>query len=338
MGKVSVLGGGAWGTALAKIVAQNGNEVMIWAREPETVKSICEDHVNHTFLPGVLIPNTIKASGSLDEVCSFSDVWISAIPTQHIRANLSGLDWDKYKNVVLINASKGIEISTGKLIHQILEDISPAAVVDRFCTISGPSFAFETAQEQPTMVALAGRNAKVVEKVGQLFNCSYFRCYLSTDVIGTEVAGSLKNVFAIGTGIAEGLGFRINSQAALLTRGLNEIARFGVALGAERQTFMGLAGMGDLILTCLGTQSRNRQLGVLVGKGLSPESIVKSQKTIAEGYYTARAAYEQARHLGIETPLIDETYAVLYENKRPQDSLPTLMLRPQKWESFAVEV
>ena len=326
---ISVFGCGAWGTALSMVLADNNHKVLAWSFEEKTKNDINNQHENIDFLSGFKLSPNINASLDPQEVAQFSNIWIGVLPSQTIRGFFQKLN-KTTKQISFVNASKGIELGTGKLLNDVYTEIFPQNY--RVCNLSGPSFANEVADKQPTLVTLSGTDANTIESIAELFKTPYFRPYKSDDVVGTEIGGALKNVIAIASGVALGCGFRINSQSALLTRALSEISRFGLAHGAKLETFMGLSGMGDLILTCLGELSRNKALGIEIGKGGNPKKVLESKRTVAEGYYTAKAVYNIIEHKGLDLPMLKTIYEVLYEDKKPLDALKYLMLRPTRWE------
>jgi glycerol-3-phosphate dehydrogenase (NAD(P)+) len=325
---IAVIGGGAWGTALATLVASNGYPVNMYMREADVVEAINTQHINTAFLPGVKLHENLRAV-PMDELNSCSShriIWV--VPTQFTRGMAQ-----QYKSVLtgkcILNASKGIEISTGKLVVQALQEEVDAS----FSMVSGPSFAKEVAEGKPTAVSLASRkedNAKIWQNV--LSNPN-FRVYSCTDMTGLEVGGALKNVIAVATGISDGLKFEHNARAALIARGLAEMTRIGVQVyGARRETFMGLSGLGDLVLTATGDASRNRTMGKRIAEGGMVGDISKSLNTVSEGVTTAKAAHLVAEAKGIEMPICTEVYRIIYEGKDPRQSGKDLMSRPLRSE------
>ena len=325
--KIAVIGGGSWGSSLASLISENGYDVTLFAIEKEVVESINKNHMNNVFLKGIKLNENLK-SKFLDEFIDYdykNVVWV--VPTQFSKDVAVKFKKNLQKTNLII-ATKGIEIKTGDLIINIMKSVIDA----NFAILSGPSFAKEVAMKKPTAVSIASYDYKNAEFWQKIFSNEYFRVYSSTDVIGVEVGGAMKNVIAIATGIADGLGFGSNARAGLITRGLAEITRLGIKLGGKHETFMGLSGLGDLVLTCTGDLSRNRQFGLKIAEGLTSEEILKNMNMVAEGVYTAKAAYNLCEKLGIEMPISTEVYKIIYEDKQPFQSVVDLMKRPLKAE------
>jgi len=330
--KIAVLGGGSWGTALANLLAGQENlKVWMWVREPQLTELIQKTGQNSWYLPGIILDSSLKVSSDLEEVVQGATYYLIAVPCQYVRSILA-----KAKNLVeakavFICASKGIEISSLKPMSEVIAEV----LVNKnpiYAVLSGPSFAKEVAQKLPTAVSLACIDLKIGQKLQALFSTSYFRVYLNQDVRGVELGGALKNVIALATGICDGLGFGYNARAGLITRGLAEMSRLGMALGAKEKTFMGLSGMGDLVLTCTGDLSRNRQVGLRLGKGESLEQITTSMRMVAEGVKTTQAVYALAQKLNIEMPITEQVYKILYQQKDPKTAVMELMTRTLKLE------
>jgi len=322
--KLAVLGSGSWGTALAVHFGRCGFEVLQWCREPEVVESVETGRENVAFLPGVKYPDSVRATLSVKEAVEGSELVFSVVPTQFTRAF-----WKEHaeflKGKLLICASKGIEIGSLKTLSQVYSEVFGDA--DSYFVLSGPTFAKEVAVSLPAAAVLAGKEGKV-EDLGRLLNSPVFRLYSSSDVKGVELGGALKNVVAIAAGISDGMGLGYNARAALITRGLSENKRLGKALGAKEETFFGLSGLGDLVLTCTGELSRNRQFGLALGKGEKPHK----GRSVVEGVYTLKAVHELSKRLGVEMPISEAVYSVIYEGKSPKDALRELTSRPVKGE------
>lgn len=332
---VTVLGGGAWGTALASVLARNGHEVVVWAREPEVVDGINGEARNPLFLPEVALPRKLRASADLSGAVARGRVLVSVIPAQYVRSVWEEALPAVRADALVVSASKGIETSTLERMDQVLGDLLPGTVMDRFTVLSGPSFALEVAQAAPTLVVAASRDEESAREVQGLFQNGFFRVYTNTDVVGVELGGALKNVIAVAAGVTAGLGFGHNTMAALVTRGLAEITRLGVAMGARRETFAGLAGMGDLVLTCTGELSRNRTVGYRLGQGEALAEILGGMRSVAEGVKTVQAVHRLARDHGVEMPITAEVHAMLTEGRAPREALENLMSRapkPEDWE------
>jgi glycerol-3-phosphate dehydrogenase (NAD(P)+) len=321
--KIAVIGGGAWGTALASLAAEGGRRVEIYVREEEVVSAINAYHENKVFLAGAILNSSVfaKPMESLKECDAKHIIW--TVPTQFSRSVAK-----EYKDALagrnILNASKGIEIESGKLLVQALSEEIDAD----FSMISGPSFAKEVATKKPTSVSLSSEDEQLAKWWQNELAADYFRIYTSDDIIGLEVGGALKNVIAVATGISDGLNFDHNARAALVTRGLAEITRFGVAYGAKRETFMGLAGLGDLVLTATVDNSRNRQVGMRLAEGFTIDEITSKLKTVSEGVYTSKAVYLVAPRLNIYMPICTEVYKIIFEKKKALDAAWDLMHRP----------
>jgi glycerol-3-phosphate dehydrogenase (NAD(P)+) len=327
--RVAVLGAGAWGTAIANLLAKKGHAVTLWAFEPHVAEAISSRHENPVYLPGIALHESLRAVSAVPAAVENMPYVVSVTPAQHARRVLVQAVDALHPDAVVVSASKGIETRTLCTMAEVLDDVLPVA---NAAFLSGPSFAIEVAREQATAVTVAARDAAAALRVQSLFQTPYFRVYTSDDVPGVELGGALKNVIALAAGMAVGLGLGHNATAALITRGLAEITRLGRARGANPLTLAGLAGMGDLILTCTGELSRNRTVGVELGQGRTLHEILAGRTTVAEGIETARAAHALARREGMEMPIVAEVYAVLYEGRQPRDALDNLMQREPKPE------
>jgi glycerol-3-phosphate dehydrogenase (NAD(P)+) len=330
--KIGVIGAGAWGTALALLLADSGHHVALWMFEKDLAEETTRTRENRVYLPGFTLPAAITVTSSLESTVKDSSLLLSVVPSHTVRAVTKQYASLLPRDVIIVSASKGIEIETLMPLSDIFRDVLPAEFHNRLCFLSGPSFAKEVARKMPTAITLASYDEVIGKKAQEVLSNAYFRVYTNRDVIGVELAGSLKNVVAIAAGALEGMGFGYNTMAALLTRGLAEMARLGVAMGGSLNTFSGLAGMGDLVLTCTGGLSRNRTLGTRLGKGEKLDYIMKGAKTVAEGVKTAKAARELARKYDIEMPIVEEVYQILYEGKDPKLALQDLMTRELKAE------
>jgi glycerol-3-phosphate dehydrogenase (NAD(P)+) len=330
--KIGVIGAGAWGTALAMLLADKGHDVTLWMYEKDLAEETARTRENRVYLPGFTIPASIKVTPSMETAVKNKALVLSVVPSHTVRAVSGQFASFLSEEAIIVSASKGIEIDTLMPLSEVFKDILPKQFHSRLCFLSGPSFAKEVAQKMPTAVALASYDPGVGKKAQEIFSNAYFRVYTNPDVIGVELAGSLKNVVAIAAGVLEGMGYGYNTMAALLTRGLAEMARLGIAMGGNLQTFSGLAGMGDLVLTCTGGLSRNRTLGARLGGGEKLSDIMSGMKTVAEGVKTAKAARDLANKYNIEMPIVDEVYQLLYEGKDPKQTLKDLMTRELKAE------
>ncbi len=330
MGYISVIGAGSWGTTLAALLVEKGYDVTLWTYEKELAGLINETRVNSAYLPGVTLPEYLKATNDLVVSVAKARYIISAVPTQYIRSTLDGVRSHIKKDALLVSVSKGIEIDTLLSPSVILKEMldKPVAV------LSGPSFAKEVSAKLPTALTLATEDTKAGLLLQEMFNTDYFRVYTHDDIIGVEIAGALKNVIAIASGISDGLGLGNNARAALITRGLAEISRLGIFKGAKEITFSGLSGIGDLVLTCTAALSRNYTVGYKLGQGLKLSDIVGQTMSVAEGVATTRAAFELSKKSGIDMPIVEQVYLTLYENKSPAEAVRDLMSRSLKSEFY----
>jgi glycerol-3-phosphate dehydrogenase (NAD(P)+) len=330
--RISVFGAGSWGTALAHQLARRGHELRLWAREREVVEGINRSHRNPLFLADLDLHPEVVADAGLDTVGSFSETWIWVVPVQHSRAVMDELRPRVGDTTVVVSSSKGLEADSLRRMDEIaLEALR--VPVERFCCLSGPTFAREVLRGDPSAAVLACPSLELASRLQGEFSDYHLRLYAGTDLIGVELAGALKNVIAIAAGIVDGLGLGANTQAALMTRGLHEISRLGVALGADLMTFRGLAGMGDLVLTCTGGLSRNRQIGQRLGRGEYLDHILGSMREVAEGVRTAPAAARLAANHGVEMPIAEAVSRLLRGETDPKTALKELMLRELKVET-----
>lgn len=329
MGKTAILGTGGWGTALAVQWARKGNAIVLWGHTPERVEEIARTRKNPEYLPAAELPPNVRLTSDLAE-CAEADLIVFVTPSIVLRDVAARLrPMVKNDAAVLLSCTKGIEHGTGMRMSEILAEQFPANPV---AVLSGPNLAAEVAQGLPTATVLGCRDQSIAETLQQSLGSSRFRVYTSHEVVGIELGGALKNIFAIPAGVSDGFGLGDNSKAALVTRSLAELFRLGVAMGGEAQTFQGLSGAGDLVATCFSRHSRNRGVGEQLGRGKSLAEITNGMKTVAEGIPTARSAFECARKLGVETPIIDQVYAVLHQGKIPAQAMQELLERDQKSE------
>ncbi len=323
--RICVLGAGAWGAALAKVLHENGNAVTLWDINPALLAELKSGR-SEKLLPGVALPTDWKTEADITKAVGGNEVLVLAVPSQFFRDVAVKL---KGHPGILVSVTKGIEFETGETMSRILREQAPA---DRVVALSGPSFAREVALGIPTSVVCACDGDGTAKTVQGLFHRPEFRIYRNTDILGVEYGGALKNVIAVGAGVGDGLGYGDNTKAGLVSRALSEMRRLGVACGAKPETFNGLSGMGDLMLTCFSQQSRNRALGERIGKGETIEQIVASHPKLAEGYPTARSAHRLARQKNVPTPIMDEVHAMLYEGKNPKQAVRDLISRAFKAE------
>jgi glycerol-3-phosphate dehydrogenase (NAD(P)+) len=331
--RIAVVGGGAWGTALADLLARKGDTVTLWAREREVVEAVNRDHANPVFLPGASLAPTLRAEGDLGAAVRGAEVVVSAAPAHAVRPVMAqaATAFPKVPPLV-VSVSKGLDPERLERPSSVLGDVLPPGTP--IAVLSGPSFAQEVYERQPTAVVAAAADHAVAQRAQRVFSAGYFRVYWHTDVVGVELAGALKNVIAIAAGILEGLGLGYNTRAAVITRGLAEITRLGVALGAEPMTFAGLAGLGDLILTATGALSRNRSLGVALGQGQTFAQAQAGKPTVAEGVNTTRTAVALGERHGVELPIAREVADVLFRGKAPRQAVADLMERDLKAEQW----
>lgn len=333
----AVVGAGGWGTTLATLLVKRGHRVRLWVREPEVAQEIRSHGENRVYLPGIRLPGELVATTEIAEAVEGAEVVVSVVPSPFVESVMRAAAPFIRPGVVVLSGSKGIETATLRTCSQILAGILRPEQAERLVVLSGPSFAQEVARERPTAVVVASRSHDAAVQTQRLFQTGYFRVYTNPDVVGVELGGSLKNVIALAAGAAAGLGFGHNTLAALITRGLTEMTRLGVALGAEPTTFAGLAGLGDLVLTCTGELSRNRTVGYRLGQGESLDAILRDMRAVAEGIKTAEAVHALAARHEVEMPISEEVYAILTEGREPRLAVQNLMLREPKPEHWSGE-
>ena len=327
--KVAVLGAGSWGTALAMSLARSGREVSLWGRNHESMQEMEHSRENRKYLPDVRLPDGIRCTSDAGEALKDVCAAVYVVPAQAFRSCCESPNEYLPQGVPVVNCAKGVERGTHMLISQIAEQIRPGV---RFAALSGPSHAEELARALPTMLTAASKDEETAVFVQDLFMTDGLRVYTSDDVVGTEIGGALKNIIALGAGISDGMGYGDNAKAALMTRGLTEIARLGVEMGAERNTFMGLSGVGDLIVTCTSMHSRNRRCGIMIGEGMEPEEATNRVGMVVEGMYTTEAAYELAKAHGVEMPITEQIYRVIRGEVPAAAAVDLLMGRKRKKE------
>ncbi len=330
--KVTVLGAGGWGTALSLVLNDNGASVTLWAYKSEYADELNRSRENKTYLHGVTIPQSISITSDIDMAVATADVIVGSVPSQYLRAQLGKISSHDFRKKIFVNTAKGIEASTLCTMSEVVEDTLQDFPRENYVVLSGPSHAEEVSRRMPTAVVAASHHRKSAELVQKLFMNGYFRVYLNRDVKGVELCGSFKNVIALAAGMSDGAGYGDNTKAALMTRGMVEITRLGESLGAHHKTFSGLAGMGDLIVTCMSRYSRNRFVGEQVAAGRKLDDVLAEIKMVAEGVPTARAARQLAVKHSVEMPIMEEVNNVLYEGKDPQKAVSDLMRRPGKDE------
>lgn len=327
---IAVLGAGSWGTALALVLARNGHDVCLWGHHTKHIEQMAQHRSNQRYLPGITFPDTLRVSHSINQALAKTTCIIIAVPSHAFREVVQSIAATGHSASPCVWASKGFESGSGKLLHTVfLEEIGEQSP---YGVISGPTFAAEVAAELPTAVTVAASDLPTAEYFSQLFHNDSFRVYTNHDVTGVEVGGALKNVFAIAAGISDGLGFGANARAALVTRGIAEMARFGVTLGGAKETFMGLSGTGDLLMTCTDNQSRNRRFGLALGRGETIQTAIASIDQVVEGYQAALEAHRCASEHNLDMPIIEQVYQVLYCDRKPVDAVRQLLSREQKAE------
>lgn len=330
MSKVSVIGAGSFGTALSLVLARNGHKVHLWTIEDDVIKMITAKRQNRKYLPGIGVPQSIKATSDMAEALKNSSLCLIAIPTQHMREVALQVRQHLAPNIPIVSAAKGLELGSGLRNSQILKEIFKSR--NSIQVISGPSHAEEVAQRFPCTISIASRDKKRAKKIAKYFHNESFRVYHNTDVVGVEIGGAVKNIIAIAAGLCDGLGLGDNSKAALLARGLVEIKRFGVACGAKASTFDGVSGLGDLVTTCFSPFGRNRAFGEALGKGKKPEKALKDISQVVEGVPTTAAVLKLSRQLKIDMPICKEVGKIL-NGKSPTEAVITLMKRSAKAEN-----
>ncbi|HZJ99292.1 MAG TPA: NAD(P)H-dependent glycerol-3-phosphate dehydrogenase [Tissierellaceae bacterium] len=327
--RIGVLGGGSWGTSLAILLSNNGLDVDMWLRNEQQIEEMLETRENKKYLPGIKLPNELKVSNDIERTIKGKDIILLSTSSHGIREILLNNTQYINKNQIIVNVAKGIENNTLMRVSEIVYEILPE---NKYAILSGPSHAEEVARKIPTTIVSASVDKEVAEYVQDVFMTPYFRVYTNPDVIGVELGGALKNIIALAAGISDGLGYGDNTKAALMTRGLFEIARLGGKMGANINTFSGLAGVGDLIVTCTSMLSRNRRAGILIGQGKSVEEAIEEVGMVVEGIKTTRSAYELANKFDVDMPITKELYGVLYDGKLVSESVPNLMGREKKFE------
>ncbi|WP_195939859.1 NAD(P)H-dependent glycerol-3-phosphate dehydrogenase [Romboutsia sp. 1001713B170131_170501_G6] len=329
MKKVCILGAGSWGSALGLVLAKKGYEVSMWTLSQEQADKINKTKENIDYLPGVLFPNNITLTTSLEEAVLNSKIIVLAVPSQAIRSVSSNLKPFVKDEQIIVDVAKGLERGTGLRLSEVVAEELPN---NPYVTLSGPSHAEEVARDIPTTVVVASENIEVAQIVQDMFMTPKFRVYTNPDVVGVELGGALKNIIAFGAGICDGLGYGDNAKAALMTRGIREIGRLGVKMGANLSTFSGLSGIGDLIVTCTSMHSRNRRAGILIGQGKSLEETLAEVKMVVEGITATEVAYDVSKKLGIDMPITSAIYSVLHESANPNEVVADLMMRNKTHE------
>jgi glycerol-3-phosphate dehydrogenase (NAD(P)+) len=323
---IAVLGAGSWGTALAIQFSRSGHKTTLWGRQPDRVAAIARSRTNERYLPDIEFPEALSVTDNLTDALNAADIVIVSVPSHSFRQLLASIVETDVELEGLCWATKGFEIDTGLLPHEVVADVLPDSLPT--AVLSGPTFAAEVARELPSAMTIASSSEAFAHRLAVAITTDTFRAYVSEDVIGVEVGGATKNIYAIGAGLSDGLGFGANTRIALLTRGLAEMTRLGSRLGARLETFMGLAGMGDLVLTCTDDQSRNRRFGLALARGLDADQARAEIRQVVEGYFAARAVHKVAARENVDMPIAEQIYRVLYEDLDPKDAVAALMSRP----------
>ncbi len=332
MEKVTVIGAGSWGTAIAFILAENGHDCLLWARRSEQAEEIDKKHTNHAYLPGVSLPGNLRATSDLKAAVEHGDTLVIAVPTKAIRDICAEVNAMEIDAKLLVHVSKGIEPDSLKRISEMIDEELAPSKKKSIVVLSGPSHAEEVVLHHPTTVTAASTDLAAAEKVQDLFMNQYFRVYTNNDIVGVEIGAALKNVIALAAGISDGLGYGDNAKAALITRGLAEISRLGVKMGANPLTFSGLTGLGDLIVTCTSVHSRNWKAGNMLGQGNSLEEVISGMGMVIEGVRTTKAAHQLARRYEVSMPLTEALYAILFNHVDLKEAVDQLMTRMKKQE------
>jgi glycerol-3-phosphate dehydrogenase (NAD(P)+) len=331
MRRVTVFGGGTWGTAFSMVLADAGNDVTLWVRRPELCAAVNATRENADYLPGIRLPEHVRATADPAEAAAGAEIVVLAVPSQLLRQNLAG--WVAFlpSDALLVSLMKGIEIGTVKRMSEVVAEVA-SAQPERVAVVSGPNLAREIAERQPAAAVVASTDPAVARRLQQVCHTAYFRPYTNTDVVGVELGGAVKNVIALACGLAEGLGYGDNTKASIITRGLAETTRLGTALGADPQTFAGLAGLGDLVATCTSPLSRNRTFGEKLGRGLTVEEVVSHTRQVAEGVKSCRSILQLARRHGVDVPIVEGVVGLIYHGVPPRELAQGLMSRAAKSE------
>ena len=332
MTKITVFGMGSFGTALANVLAENGHTVLMWGKNEDSVKELNDHHQNNRYLKDVVLNSSIKATSDINEAVNFTDIYLMALPTKAMREVTSQIDGLINSKKTFIHVAKGIENDTFKRVSEMIEDSISEEHNGGIGVLSGPSHAEEVVIKQPTTVAASSKDEKVSELIQDLFMNDYLRVYTNNDLVGVELGGALKNIIAVASGIVAGMGYGDNAKAALMTRGLAEISRLGEKSGADPMTFLGLGGIGDLIVTCTSTHSRNYTLGYKLGQGQTMDEALNEMNMVVEGIYTTNSVYHLAKQQNVDMPITNALYKVLFEDKPVKDSVKDLMGRDKKSE------
>ncbi|NTV92674.1 MAG: NAD(P)H-dependent glycerol-3-phosphate dehydrogenase [Chlorobiaceae bacterium] len=332
--KIAVTGAGSWGTTLAVLLANKGHEVVLWAHRPEFAAALESDRENIRYLKGIRFPENLHVVSSLRDAVISSEMIVTAVPSQALRETVAMFGDCSLAGKIIVNVSKGIELKSGKRMSEVLLEVLPSLHASQVATLSGPSHAEEVSKGQPTTVVVSSVSIETAEIVQEVFHTGMFRVYVNTDIVGVELAGAVKNIIAIAAGITEGVGFGDNAKAAIITRGLAEMSRLCIRLGADPHTVSGLSGIGDLVVTCLSRHSRNRYVGEQIGAGRSLDDIISQMNMVAEGVLTSKAVFELSLSVGVDMPITRAVYEMLFEHKPVQEAILDLMNREPKKEHY----
>ena len=332
--KISVLGAGSWGTTLAILLASKGHEVLLWAHRPEFARALAAERENKRYLKGIPFPASLRVVESLEDAVASAEMVVTAVPSQALRETATAFAGLPLEGKVIVNVAKGIELKSGKRMSEVLLEALPGLDISQVAVLYGPSHAEEVAREQPTTVVACSTSEETARKVQDAFHTRFFRVYLNTDLVGVEIAGSVKNIIAIAAGISDGIGFGDNAKAAIITRGLAEISRLSAKLGGDPVTMAGLSGIGDLVVTCLSRHSRNRHVGEQIGRGRKLDEVIGEMNMVAEGVLTSKAVAALAARLDVEMPITRAVYEMLFEDKPAQQAILDLMDREPKAENY----
>ncbi|ADO83056.1 NAD(P)H-dependent glycerol-3-phosphate dehydrogenase [Ilyobacter polytropus] len=333
MDKIVVMGAGSWGTALAVLLAEKGYPVTLWEYKKERAEKLLAERENPLYLKGIKFPDTLSVTSDIDGLLEGAQCVVFSVPSQVLRGVIESISPQITKDIVLVNTAKGLEVSTGMRLSEVMKDEVMGKFHKNIVVLSGPTHAEEVANKIPSTIVAAG-NLENAKKIQELFNTGSFRVYINEDIIGVEIGGAVKNCLAIAAGMADGMEFGDNTKAALITRGIAEITRFGVELGADEKTFSGLSGIGDLIVTCASKHSRNRHVGDKLGKGMKLQEILDEMLMVAEGVPTVKAVYEKSKSYKVSMPILDAVYKVLYEDANAKEMVKKLMERDLKEEFY----
>lgn len=336
--EIGIIGAGSWGIALAYLLSKNGHKVIVWSRSESTVEKLRAYHGNEEKLPGVILDESVEFTSDIEKAVSDKDIVVIVVPSAHMRETVQKMapfikPTDEHKQII-VNCTKGIEESTLMVMSDVILDEIPGCQV---CVLSGPSHAEEVGKGLPTTIVVGAFDKETARFVQNTFMNNFFRVYISPDMLGIEIGAALKNVIALAAGMADGYGLGDNAKAALITRGIAEIGRLGMAMGGKFETFSGLSGIGDLIVTCASMHSRNRRAGILIGQGKSMQEAMDEVKMVVEGVYSAKAALELAKRYEVEMPIVETVNEILFEGKAPQDAINDLMLRDKKIENNTLD-